>query len=426
MTTDPRVAAAGRLAAMIAEHLEADLSLKTWDGSIFPLGPNARDDIRIVIRSPLAIRRMMLKPRLTTIFDLYARKLIDIEGGTPREAVARWDHLKMVHLRKKLGKWAVLRNLLPFLSSREPAHVDPGYENFRPEVREDKDFIQFHYDISNDFYRLFLDERMVYSSAFFHTHEDTLDEAQYNKLDRICRKLNLKPGEHVFDLGCGWGGLIIHAAQHYGVKCLGATLSEQQYDYVTAKVKELGLEDSVRVQLCDFREVTERDWDAVIQIEMFEHIGLANQDKFFQQVHGLLKPHGRYLHQASVRRPTWDPADFAKYTGYQKAITKYIFPGGELDHIGMTVTNLERNKFEVHDVESLREHYIKTLNMWVDRIEANYDAANELVGEERTRLWVIYLTLFAIGFGRVTSNCYHTVATKREIGLSGMPLNRPG
>jgi cyclopropane-fatty-acyl-phospholipid synthase len=414
----------------LAGHLEGDLSAQLWNGEVIPLGPNARDDIRLVINSPDAIRRILLKPSLMTMFQLYSEGQIEITGASPLDAARRWDHLKALALPRKVNKLLMARAAWPFLLSRsQSASKAPGYEkNVGASYgadRKDQDMIQFHYDVSNEFYALFLDAEMVYSCAHFSTAETSLEAAQIHKLDRICRKLQLKPGDKLLDIGCGWGGLICHAAKNYGVMCHGVTLSQAQLDYVNAKVEKLGLKDRVKVELRDYRTIdAPENYDKIAQIEMFEHIGIDNHDLHFSQMHKLLRPRGLYLHQASTRMATKDLSRFRARTKYQDIITKYIFPGGELDYIGLTVTNLERHRFEVHDVEAMREHFQLTLEHWIDRLYANRSKAEAMVGHSRMRLWLLYFSLFAMAFQRNTVSVFQTLASKRRTGPSHVPLDR--
>jgi cyclopropane-fatty-acyl-phospholipid synthase len=427
--TDRRVEAARRIVAHVAERLRADLSLRLWTGEVLPLGPGARDDIQIVVARPSAVRRLLLKPGLMTVFELFATGDLRIEGGDPLEAADRWDHGRAVHLARDVDKWLIAREAAPFLLNGDDqgatqlpawdATGDDGVGAARS-GRRDQDFIQFHYDVGNDFYALFLDPEMVYSSAYFTSHEATLEAAQAEKLDRICKKLRLKPGQKLLDVGCGWAGLSCWAARNYGVTVHGVTLSQAQLDYGRAKVERLGLQDKVTLELKDYRQV-EGQYDAVSQVEMFEHVGFANHETHFLEMKRLLKPGGLYFHQASVRRGGRDPI---KPTPTTKVITRFIFPGGELDTIGMTVTNLGRLGFETLDVEDMREHFELTLREWTRRLYARREEAYALAGEARTRLWLIYFALFAKGFERGSVLVYQTVAQKRRPGPSGLPLDR--
>jgi cyclopropane-fatty-acyl-phospholipid synthase len=427
--TDRRATAARRIVAHVAEHLQADLSLRLWTGEVLPLGPKARDDIQIVVARPSAVRRLLLKPGLMTLFELFATGDLRVEGGSPLDAADRWDHGRAIHLASRLDKVLMAKEALPFLlggsdagSTQLPAWDTTGNDGIGATKagRSDQDFIQFHYDVGNDFYALFLDPEMVYSSAYFTRHDATLEAAQEEKLHRICRKLRLQPGQRLLDVGCGWAGLSCWAAKHYGVTVHGVTLSQAQLDFGRAKVEREGLSDRITLELKDYRNV-EGQYDAISQVEMFEHVGFANHERHFLEMYRLLKPGGLYFHQASVRRGGKDPI---RPTDTTKVITRFIFPGGELDTIGMTVTNLGRLGFETLDVEDMREHFELTLKHWEDRLYARREEAYALVGEARTRLWLIYFALFKKGFERGSVLVYQTVAQKRRPGPSGLPLDR--
>ncbi|MNH59787.1 Cyclopropane-fatty-acyl-phospholipid synthase [compost metagenome] len=428
---DRRIIAARRIVGHIAEHLKADLSLRLWNGEVLPLGPGARDDIQIVVTRPSAVRRIILKPGLMTLFELIAVGDLRVEGGSPLEAADRWDHGRAVHLKRAIDRWLVAREALPFLLGRGDGEVEslPAWDATGDDGvgrdrsgRRDQDFIQFHYDVGNDFYGLFLDPEMVYSSAYFTRHDATLEAAQQEKLDRICRKLRLKPGQRMLDVGCGWGGLSCWAASKYGVHVHGVTLSQAQLDFARAKVERMGLSDKVTLELKDYREVDAAGvYDAIAQVEMFEHAGFANHERHFEQMRRLLKPGGLYFHQASVRR---GGKDRLRPTPTTRVITRFIFPGGELDTIGMTVTNLGRLGFETLDVEDMREHFELSLREWTRRLYERREAAYRLAGEARTRLWLVYFALFAKGFERGAVQVYQTVAQKRRAGPSGLPLDR--
>jgi cyclopropane-fatty-acyl-phospholipid synthase len=266
---------------------------------------------------------------------------------------------------------------------------------------------------------------MVYSCGYFESPQTSLADAQIAKLDRICRKLQLRPGDRLLDVGCGWGGLLVHAAQKFGAQCHGVTLSQAQFDYVTEKIGRLGLGDKIKLELRDYRSIdAPESYDKIAQIEMFEHVGLDNHDLHFAHIRKLLRPRGLYIHQASTRWATPDIAKFREPTRYQKVVTRFIFPGGELDYIGLSTTNLERHGFEVHDIEGLREHFHLTLERWTQRLYENREAAIKEIGLAKTRLWLLYLSLFASSFERSTMGVFQTLASKRQIGPSGLPLAR--
>jgi cyclopropane-fatty-acyl-phospholipid synthase len=433
-TRDRALDAATRLAGQIAEALQADLSLRLWDGSVVGRGDPARGDIQLVIAGPQTLRALILRPGLATLFRLFASGALAVEGGSPLEALDRIDHGRLMHLRKRLNLWAVARTALPLLlaSGDREANV-PDWHDARDgegqghDRRRDADFIRFHYDVGNQFYGLFLDPAMIYSSAVFPHEGAGLDEAQQHKLDLICRKLNLRPGQRLLDIGCGWGGLACHAARHYGVEVHGVTLSPAQLAYGQAEVARQGLCDRVTLELVDYRDIdVEGVYDAVSQVEMFEHLGFRNHDAHFARVHRLLKPGGLYFHQASVRRGH-GPADrngAPRPTATTRTITRFIFPGGELDTLGMTTAALGRHGFEVLDVQTLREHFERTLRIWSQRLYDKRERAEALTSAPRTRLWLVYFALFARGFQRGAVNVHQTVARRHRAGASGLPMDR--
>ena len=426
---EARLKAARVLVRHIADYLQADLSVELWNGEVLPLGAGARDDVRIKVRSPGAIRRLILRPTLMGVVELYAEGELDILGASPLLASRRWDHFRSLELAKKIDRKIALRCALPFLIGSGKFDgvgaygraVDGDYRR----GRDDKSLIQFHYDVSNDFYQLFLDPGMVYSCAYFANPQTSLADAQFAKLDRICRKLQLKPGDRFLDVGSGWGALLCHAAQHYGAQCHGVTLSQAQYDFASQKIARLGLQDRIKLELRDYRMIEGAEcYDKISQIEMFEHIGLDNHDRHFAHIKQLLRPRGLYLHQASTRWATPDLAKFREPTRYQKVITRFIFPGGECDYVGLSATNLERHGFEVHDVEGMREHFQLTIEHWVAKLFENIDAARAQVGWPRTRLWLLYLSLCARSFERGTIGVFQILASRRNVGASGLPLAR--
>jgi cyclopropane-fatty-acyl-phospholipid synthase len=431
-----RLDAARAILGLIRLHAEANLSAELWDGSVIPLGPSARADVRLCIRSGAAFRRLLLSPNLMTVYEQFAAGDLDIVGASPLEAADLWDHNKLLQLGRALDRKRLVALAWPFLlsggSAASTAVATSSATAFKDNVpatplagRDDKAMIAFHYDVSNDFYALFLDPEMVYSCGYFPTAETSLEDAQIIKLDRICRKLRVAPGDRLLDIGCGWGGLMCHAATKFGAIVHGVTLSKEQFDFCAAKISALGLADRITLELRDYRTIEGKAiYDRVAQIEMFEHVGLDNHEAHFRTVHRLLRPRGTYLHQASTRRATLNPADFRKETSYVKVIRRYIFPGGDLDHIGMSTTNLERYGFEVHDIESMREHFALTLRHWEKRLYARRADGWHLAGKDRTRLWLIYFAMFAKSFERGTNSVFQTVATRRYSGGSGLPLGR--
>ena len=276
--------------------------------------------------------------------------------------------------------------------------------------RGNKPNVQHHYDVSNAFYRLWLDERMVYSCAYFKTDTDTLDQAQAQKLDHICRKLMLKPGEEFLDIGCGWGGLIFWAAQNYGVKATGITLSRNQYDYVTARIGELGLSGLVSVEFLDYLDLPpERLYDKVASVGMFEHVGIRNYPRYFGKIYRILKPGGLVLNHGITQNQVGVDS---LGSGIGDFVEEYVFPGGQLAHVSRVVEGMAADGLELIDAEALREHYARTLWHWVDRLEASADAARREAGEEKFRVWRIYLAGSAHAFDRGWLSIFQLLAGK--------------
>jgi cyclopropane-fatty-acyl-phospholipid synthase len=292
-------------------------------------------------------------------------------------------------------------------------------------LADNKAYIQFHYDLSNAFYELFLDPEMVYSCAYYTDWDNGVEQAQRDKLEMICRKLRLKPGDTMLDIGCGWGGLVCHAAKNYGVKAHGITLSEEQLAFAREKVKRLGLDDLVTLELKDYM-LAEGKYDKIASIGMYEHIGLKNIPAYMAKVRSLLNDNGVFLNHAISRRAHKPRGTLLpqRMRPEKKAIAKYIFPGGELDDIGHSVSAMEIAGFEVHDVEGWREHYARTCKLWCERLTANKEQAIALVGEEKYRIWVAYLAGVSLAFSRGTLRLFQTVATKSAKGKSPLPPTR--
>ncbi len=294
----------------------------------------------------------------------------------------------------------------------------------RESRRDNKEFIQFHYDISNDFYALFLGSEMQYSCGYFTHQDNSLDQAQHDKLEMICRKLRLKPDEKLLDIGCGWGRLICHAARNYGVRAHGVTLSQKQVDYAMEKIKKLGLEDRVTVELRDYSTL-EDTYDKIASVGMFEHIGIANMTRYFKKINALLRDRGILLNHGLSRhaKPTRRAA--RRIRPERRLLLKYIFPGSELDNVGHTIDLLEICGFEVHDVEAWREHYALTTRHWYRRLMARKEEATNFVGMEKFRMWALYLAGASTGLADGSMHICQIVATKHSAkGASGLPLTR--
>jgi cyclopropane-fatty-acyl-phospholipid synthase len=285
---------------------------------------------------------------------------------------------------------------------------------------ENRDAIAFHYDVSNDFYSLWLDKGMVYSCAYFERPNDDLDTAQWAKLEHVCRKLRLQPSDKLLDIGCGWGALIIHAVKHYGVSAHGITLSKHQLELARERIAQAGLQDRVTVELRDYRDLPQDlIYDKVSSVGMFEHIGLKNLPVYFSKVHQLLKPGGLFLNHGI----THDVEGWKK-TLSSEFINRYVFPDGQLDTISNIQRAMEGAHFEIADVESLRPHYALTLRHWVSRLEKHHGQALHYVSESTWRVWRLYMAACALEFESGEIGVYQVLACKRDGRSASLPLTR--
>src|SRR5215213_9005450 len=410
-------------------HRALDLAFgfELWDGSTVPR-ELPRDALRIAIGAESVVAALVRRPGLATLLNAHVAGLLDVKNGTIFDLAAARPQGKIGRRLKGVGPRAALKTAARFWRSSErmPRPLDRVRDRARRdgEPASNKANIAYHYDVSNAFYRLFLDPEMVYTCAYFQPDwHDDLARAQTDKLDMICRKLRLEPGDRLLDIGCGWGALVCHAARHYGVHATGVTLAEEQASLAREKAARLGLRDRVEVVLKDFTEM-EGTFDKIASIGMFEHVGIRNHPTYFRAVHRLLKPRGLYLHHAIARRGKRSDRAFRKAKPEARALTRYIFPGGELDHLGMSIANLERHGFEVHDVEAWREHYQRTTRLWWESLNARRKEAEALVGPEKTRMWLLYLAGCSLAFERAAVGVNQTLASKRTRGPSGLPSSR--
>ncbi len=425
---DKALQAARQAIAQVREALDAHFSVRLWDGSLEPLGENVKPGLALVLASPGLLPSLLRWPSLDRIIRHYAHGRIDIEGGTLLDLAGPFalDKARRRRLRQ-IDKWRMAKTLLPLLTARADSPdasraFDGGADGESRKSGDNRRFINFHYDVGNDFYQLFLDPEMQYSCAHYPTWDSTLEAAQISKMDLICRKLRLKPGESFLDIGCGWGGLICHAVKNYGVRAHGVTLSTEQLAFAQAKAERLGVADRVSLELRDYKELT-GTFDKIASVGMYEHIGLGDIPAYFSKMRRLLAEDGLFLNHAISRKSKKRKRRLIKRPE-QRALQRYIFPGGELDDIGHTVEAMERTGFEIHDVEGLRPHYARTTRIWCERLTARREEAEALVGPETYRIWVAYLAGCSLSFERGSARLYQTLAGKSAKGAPPVPATR--
>lgn len=386
-----------KLAAHLRTH-GIPVRIALWNGQHFDLG----DPIKVVIRvnTPAGLRHMV-RPSLDSLGSGYVEGILDVEGeledifdvaaGLARHAVkptGRFGRVvRSVHHTKKI----------------------------------DSEAIAYHYDVSNDFYRLWLDENMVYSCAYFKERDDTLEQAQVQKLDHVLRKIRLQPGQHLLDIGCGWGALILRAVQKFGARATGITLSRHQHDLANERIAAAGLADRCEVLLADYRDMSGR-FDRITSIGMFEHVGLKNLRGYFAKVRDLLADDGIALNHGITSS---DPDSGEVAWGGGSFIHRYVFPHGELPHVSLALREMSAAGLEATDVEGLRRHYALTLRHWAQRYERAAEKVRSLVDEHRYRVWRMYLAGCAYSFEHAWTSIYQILAVKaNHPHTDRLPLTR--
>jgi cyclopropane-fatty-acyl-phospholipid synthase len=418
--------AALRIWKRLLDGFVGGAELRLWNetshsvGVCVGLGPPA---FTLVLRDPMLLRRLVTQGGPVLLADAYFRGQIDVEGDL-YSALALKGHFEELELRWR-DKLAMLLDAWRLPSNRQAVDVGSllqrlGQRFSRQHTRHsDRQAIAFHYDVSNAFYGLWLDTQRVYSCAYFKTPDDTLDQAQENKLEHICRKLRLQRGDRLLDIGCGWGALVCWAARQHGVRAHGITLSQAQHDFAQERIAIGGLQGQVSVELRDYRDLQGTAvYDKVASIGMFEHVGLANMPAYLAAVQRVLRPGGLFLnHGITHDEEGWN------HTVATEFINRYVFPDGEFDCVSNIQLGMERAGFEIQDVEALRRHYALTLRHWVQRLEAHRDAALREVDEPTYRVWRLYMAACALEFEAGGTGIYQILASRRGMETS-LPLTR--
>ena len=431
MSTDERKRTSERVqtqtvAGLFAPLLQAILGgappvrFEFWDGSF--AGPQEGANV-VRVQSPHALRRMIWSPGELGLGRAYVAGDLDVQGDvftvlrTLQSAASNDAQLGIGAAVSALG---VARRLGALGLPLEPPPEEARQRGRRHSKHRDADAISHHYDVGNEFYRLFLGPSLTYSCARFVDEGTSLEDAQSAKHELISRKLGLdaRPGMRLLDIGCGWGSMALHAAAQHGAEVVGVTISAEQAAAARERVVEAGLSDRVEIRLQDYRDLSGESFDAISSIGMFEHVGSARTAEYFTVIRGLLRPEGRLLNHAisSIGGSVMGPKSF---------IARYVFPDGELLDVGEVVLAMERAGFEVRDVESLREHYAKTLRHWVANLEAEWDRAVALVGPARARIWRLYMAASALGFEDGGIAIHQVLGVVPDpAGRSGMPATR--
>lgn len=389
----------GKLVERVRATHAVPMRMRLWNGRSYELGPDPT--VTLNVPTPSALR-YLLAPDFMTFGEGYVEGHIDVEGP--------------IHEAFRVGE-----KFLTAVADR--GALAPLRRAIRHTRQHDREAIEYHYDVSNEFYSLLLDRNMVYTCAYFKNESDSLELAQEQKLDHVLTKLRVKPGERVLDIGCGWGALVFRAVEKFGARALGVTLSRNQYEYAQEKIREKGIADRCEVRLQDWRDLRGAGkFDKIAAVGVIEHVGRRDMRDYFKTVGGLLKDGGLMLNHgiSSV-----DPESRAVGRGVGDFIGKYVFPNGELAHISLLLHEMQAAGLEPTDVESLRRHYAKTTAMWAERLEANRERALALAGDKRLRIWLVYLAGSAFAFAQGWINIYQVLCCKHGgPGLNPQPLTR--
>ena len=396
------------------------IAVRAYDGS--RLGP-ADAPATLLVHSPVVFRRLITAPGELGMGRAYVAGELDVEGDLYSALAALADRMPDV---RAFGprQWAEVLRLAgsSVLRTGFAALPVPPEEAHLSGVRHSKErdaaAIAHHYDVSNAFYRIVLGPSMTYSCAVWESGDVTLEDAQAAKYELVSPKLGLRPGMRLLDVGCGWGGMVLHAAANHGVRAVGVTLSRRQAEWAEKAVAEAGLADRVEIRYQDYRDVRDGPYDAISSIGMFEHVGLSQLRVYFGGLRRLLRPGGRLLNHAIARPPNAGRTHFQP----NSFIDRYVFPDGELHEVGSVVSTMQGTGFEVRHVESLREHYALTLRAWVSNLEASWDEAVAEVGPGRARVWRLYMAASALNFEAGRTQVHQVLAVRSDGGRSELPL----
>jgi cyclopropane-fatty-acyl-phospholipid synthase len=403
------------------------VGVRLWDGTMWP-DDRARD-ATLVLKHPGALGRMLLPGTEVGLAEAYLHNDFDVEGDIEMAFEVGDFLLGRLNDWKKKLKLGGLLIMLPERDGRSTMQhaarqLLPRIGGKRHSPERDRRVVTFHYDVSNDFYQLWLDRRLVYSCAYFKSRSDDLDIAQKQKLDYICRKLRLRAGQRLLDIGCGWGALVIHAAKHFGVHADGITLSNAQAEWGHARIAEAGLTNQAKIELRDYREISANGcelYDAIVSVGMAEHVGRERLPEYFAAAHRALKPGGVFLNQAIAENIIARPGSRSNGS----FIEQYVFPDGDIPPLPVMLRAAESAHFEIRDVENLREHYARTLRHWLRRLETNHDKALQFVDESTYRVWRLYIAGSAHGFRTGHIAVYQTLLAKLDSSReTKLPLTR--
>jgi len=396
----PDVLAGQLILKEILADYHGPVAVRLWNGDLAAGKPDA--PCTVIFNHPWVLRELVFYRNVVHLAEDYLTGDVDIEGDTE----CLFDLVSFI--RDLDMPWSTMLRVIRQAFKLPHSHHDKSAHAIRAgrsRRRNTKESISHHYDVGNDFYKLWLDQEMVYSCAYFSDTEQTLDSAQEDKLDYICRKLRLTPGQTLLDIGCGWGALVCWAARKYGVKAHGITLSEQQFNYAQQRIRDEGLQDQVSVELRNYIDLpADARYDRVVSVGMFEHIGVANFPAYFNTIKRVLAPGGLFLNHGITNDTGWQDTPITRF------INSYVFPDGELARINAVANAMENAGFEVIDVEGLRRHYAMTLRCWIKALQASKEQAVNVVNEATYRVWLLYMSGSAYYFDQGSINVYQVLA----------------